>query len=79
MKPSMQRALVAPENQPQAYNQLTTAQRAALGTWIARTLHPIKAANLYQSSATLPGVFTRSAGGCCAGWHGGLIQCRRSE
>jgi hypothetical protein len=63
MKPSLQRAIVAPENQAHAYEQLTTEKRAALATWIARTLHPIKAANQYQSSATLPGVFTRSTGG----------------
>lgn len=63
MKPSIERAIAAPENHPHAYEQLTMAKRAALDTWIARTLHPIKAANQYQNSATLPGVFTRSAGG----------------
>lgn len=63
MKPSIQRAIVAPENQAHAYEQLTAEKRTALGTWITRTLHPIKAANQYQNSATLPGVFTRSAGG----------------
>src|SRR4029078_9270511 len=62
MKPSMQRALDARENQTQDYDQLTTAKRAAVAAWIAETLHPIKAANLYQSSATLAGVFMRSAG-----------------
>jgi len=63
MKPSIQRAIVAPENQAAAYEQLTTEKRAALDTWITHTLHPIKSANHYQSSATLPSVFTRSAGG----------------
>jgi hypothetical protein len=54
---------VASEHSTHAYERLPTDKRAAVDTWIARTMHPIKAHNHYQNSAALTGVFTRSAGG----------------
>jgi hypothetical protein len=63
MKPSIQRALLAAENQTQDYDRLTTDKRAAVAAWIAATMYPSKNANLYQSSTALTGVFARSAGG----------------
>jgi hypothetical protein len=63
MKPSIQRALDARENQAQDYDRLTGDKRTAVATWIAGTLFPSKNVNRYQSSAALAGVFARSAGG----------------
>jgi hypothetical protein len=63
MNPSVSLTGSTPEHPTHAYERLPTDKRAAVVTWIARTMHPIKAANRYQNSAALTGVFTRSAGG----------------
>ncbi len=63
MKPSIQQALVAPENLTQDYERLTTDKRAAVAAWIAHTMRPRKSVNQYQNSAALIGVFRRSTAG----------------
>ena len=63
LTPSLPPRSGASEHSTQAYERLPTDKRAAVATWIAHTMHPIKAANHYQNSAALTGVFTRSTGG----------------